>query len=69
MSGASSSAVTLRGVSKSYGDTRAVSALDLTVEQGEIVALIGPSGCGQSTLLRLVAGLERPDMAGVLRWC
>ena len=62
---ATASAVTLRGVSKSYGDTLAVSDLDLTVERGEIVALIGPSGCGKSTLLRLVAGLERPDAGSV----
>ncbi|KRE42843.1 ABC transporter ATP-binding protein [Knoellia sp. Soil729] len=60
-----SGAVTLRGISKSYGETLAVSELDLSVEQGEIVALIGPSGCGKSTLLRLVAGLERPDAGTV----
>ena len=60
-----SRAVDLRGVSKSYGDTLAVRELDLTVQQGEIVALIGPSGCGKSTLLRLVAGLERPDAGTV----
>ena len=60
-----SGAVSLRGVSKSYGDTLAVRDLDLTVEQGELVALIGPSGCGKSTLLRLVAGLERPDAGTV----
>ena len=58
-------AVSLRGVTKAYGDTLAVSDLDLTVDKGEIVALIGPSGCGKSTLLRLVAGLERPDAGTV----
>lgn len=59
-------ALEVADVSKSYGSTPAVRSLDLTVEQGEILALIGPSGCGKSTLLRLVAGLERPD-AGIVR--
>jgi len=59
-------ALEVADVSKSYGATPAVRSLDLSVEQGEILALIGPSGCGKSTLLRLVAGLERPD-AGIVR--
>jgi iron(III) transport system ATP-binding protein len=42
-------------------DMPAVDDLSLTVEKGEIVALVGPSGCGKTTTLRLVAGFERPD--------
>ncbi len=55
----------LTGLSKRYGETRAVDDLSLTLATGETVALLGPSGCGKSTLLRLVAGLEVPD-AGTL---
>ncbi|WP_334174862.1 ATP-binding cassette domain-containing protein [Pseudoxanthobacter sp.] len=48
------------GVSKAFGPKTVLSSIDLTVEQGEFVAIIGKSGCGKSTLLRLIAGLEAP---------
>jgi iron(III) transport system ATP-binding protein len=53
--------LSIRGVSKSFGDTVAVAGLDLDVEGGRLCALLGPSGCGKTTTLRLIAGLERPD--------
>ena len=58
--------VTLQGVTKTFGDTVAVSDLDLTVNAGEFVVLLGPTGAGKTTTLRLVAGLERPDAGKVL---
>ena len=48
-------------VSKSFGSTRAVDRVSLTVATGELFFLLGPSGCGKTTLLRLVAGFEHPD--------
>ncbi|NDV87641.1 ATP-binding cassette domain-containing protein [Aurantimonas aggregata] len=56
------SAITLRNVSKSFGDVVIIPGLDLDIAEGEFVVFVGPSGCGKSTLLRLIAGLE--DVSG-----
>jgi polar amino acid transport system ATP-binding protein len=58
--------VSMRGVSKSYGDRRILDAIDLDVAPGEKVALIGPSGSGKTTILRLAIGLTKPD-SGTIR--
>jgi multiple sugar transport system ATP-binding protein len=51
--------ITLEKLTKVYGDgTRAVSELDLEIDDGEFVVLVGPSGCGKTSALRMVAGLE-----------
>ncbi|MEU7019710.1 ABC transporter ATP-binding protein [Streptomyces sp. NPDC046203] len=52
--------VRLRGISKTYGSFTAVHPLDLTVPQGSFFALLGASGCGKTTTLRMIAGLEDP---------
>ena len=57
--------ITLRGVTKKFGDVTVIPSLDLDIEDGEFVVFVGPSGCGKSTLLRLIAGLE-DTTAGVI---
>jgi len=54
-----------RGVSRRFGSTLAVDAVDLEVPTGSFTSLLGPSGCGKTTLLRIIAGLERPDTGTV----
>jgi len=51
--------IRFRGVSKHYGEVRAVDGVDLEVTDGELLVLLGPSGSGKTTLMRLCAGLER----------
>jgi multiple sugar transport system ATP-binding protein len=57
--------VALRRVTKRFGQVAAVDALDLAIADGEFVVLLGPTGAGKTTTLRLVAGLERPDAGAV----
>jgi len=62
------SVASLAAVEVEYpGRGKALGPFDLTVEEGEIVALVGPSGCGKSTALRLLAGLEQPTRGTVAR--
>src|SRR5262249_35940251 len=56
----------MRGVSKTFGATRALDEVDLTVRAGEVCALVGQNGAGKSTLMAIVSGALKPD-AGSLR--
>ena len=58
--------VSMRGISKSYGNHKVLDSVDLEVAAGEKVALIGPSGSGKTTILRLAIGLVKPE-AGTIR--
>ncbi len=56
----------MRGVGRSFGDHAVLSRVDLDIAPGRVVALVGTSGSGKSTILRLIAGLDRPT-AGEVR--
>jgi phospholipid/cholesterol/gamma-HCH transport system ATP-binding protein len=58
--------VKLKNVRKSFGDQTVLGGIDLTVENGEIMTVLGRSGTGKSVLLKLLIGLEKPD-AGSIR--
>src|SRR3954449_4023224 len=59
------SAIVATGISKSFGDVEALKALDLDVPEGAFFVLLGPSGAGKTTTLRVIAGLETPDYGTV----
>jgi len=54
----------LSGVSKTFGDLKAVDNVSINIHRGEFFSILGPSGCGKTTTLRLLAGFEEPDEDG-----
>jgi len=57
--------IELKGISKSFGQSQILDRVDLRIDRGEALAIIGPSGTGQSTILRIIAGLLAPDAGEV----
>ena len=57
--------IELQGITKSFGALQVLKGVDLQVEQGEVVSIIGPSGAGKTTLLQIMGTLDRPDSGRV----
>ncbi len=60
-----SSAIVAEGISKSFGEVEALKNLELDIPEGSFFVLLGPSGAGKTTTLRVLAGLETPDVGNV----
>ncbi len=61
-----STGVQLRNLRRTFGPVVALDNLNLTLQPGELIALLGPSGCGKTTALRLLAGLDQPDSGDII---
>lgn len=62
-----SSMITMEGISKSFGATRALTQVDLQIARGEVTAIVGSNGAGKSTLMKTLAGIYKPD-SGTIRF-
>ena len=58
--------MSLRGITKRFGELTAVDSIDLDIKEGEFFTLLGPSGCGKTTTLRMIAGFEEPNEGQIL---
>ena len=58
--------ISIKNISKHFGDVRACDDITFDIRRGEFFALLGPSGCGKTTLLRMLAGFETPTMGEIL---
>ena len=56
----------LQNITKSFGDTQVLRGISIDIRQGEFITFLGSSGCGKTTTLRIIAGLEEPDSGAVL---
>ena len=53
--------IKIQNITKSYGQLQVLKGIDLCVEKGEVVSIVGPSGAGKTTLLQIMGTLDRPD--------
>src|SRR3982074_2093241 len=61
-----SAGIDIVAVTKAYdGNTRAVDAVDMSIQEGEFFSMLGPSGCGKTTTLRMIAGFETPTEGAI----
>ena len=57
--------IELQGITKSFGSLQVLKGIDLNIQRGEVVSIVGPSGAGKTTLLQIMGTLDRPDHGSV----
>ena len=58
--------IDIKGMTKSFGSLQVLKGIDLHIEKGEVVSIVGPSGAGKTTLLQIVGTLDRPDSGSIV---
>ena len=58
--------IEIKGVTKNFGSLQVLKGIDLRIEKGEIVSIVGPSGAGKTTLLQILGTLDKPDSGSVV---
>ncbi|MBQ8773168.1 MAG: amino acid ABC transporter ATP-binding protein, partial [Muribaculaceae bacterium] len=53
--------IEIRDISKNYDSLKVLDGINLDIDKGEVVSIVGPSGAGKTTLLQIIGSLERPD--------
>ena len=58
--------IDIKGITKSFGSLQVLKGIDLHIEKGEVVSIVGPSGAGKTTLLQIIGTLDKPDSGGII---
>ena len=58
--------IQLEGITKSFGSLQVLKGIDLMIEKGEVVSIVGPSGAGKTTLLQIMGTLDKPDAGRIV---
>ena len=58
--------IDIKGIKKSFGTLQVLKGIDLNIDKGEVVSIVGPSGAGKTTLLQIIGTLDRPDKGTII---
>ena len=58
--------IDVKGITKSFGKLQVLKGIDLHIDKGEVVSIVGPSGAGKTTLLQIIGTLDKPDQGSVV---
>ena len=58
--------IDIKGITKSFGSLQVLKGIDLHIDKGEVVSIVGPSGAGKTTLLQIIGTLDKPDRGKIV---